>query len=205
MVELVDVEGVLSGLKDFQRRTVGYVFRRLYRDSKPTKRFLVADEVGLGKTLVARGIIAKTVRHLQQQGETRIDILYICSNATIAQQNLNRLNVTDQETSSFATRLTLLPLQLQSLKANGINFISFTPGTTFDLRSRGGKVEERALIFRMLRNHFGIRSTPLLNLLQGKVTRNRWIRCAKHDELDYDEALAEAFRKRIQADGQSLG
>jgi hypothetical protein len=145
-VELVNVEGALSGLKDFQRRTVDYVFRRLYGDSKPTKRFLIADEVGLGKTLVARGIIAKTVRHLQNQGEKRIDILYICSNATIAQQNLNRLNVTDQETSSFATRLTLLPLQLQSLKANGINFISFTPGTTFDLRSRGGKVEERALI-----------------------------------------------------------
>jgi Helicase conserved C-terminal domain len=202
---LVDVEGVLGGLKDFQRRTVEYVFKRLYRDSGPTKRFLVADEVGLGKTLVARGIIAKTVRHLQQQGENRIDILYICSNATIAQQNLNRLNVTEKETASFATRLTLLPLQLQSLKANGINFISFTPGTTFDLRSRGGKVEERALIYRMLRNHFDIRSTPLLNLLQGKVARERWLHCAKHDELDYDETLAEAFRKRIQSDRQFLG
>ncbi len=204
-VELVDVEGALGGLKDFQRRTVEYVFKRLYCDSRPTKRFLVADEVGLGKTLVARGIIAKTVRHLQQQGEKRIDILYICSNVTIAQQNLNRLNVTEQETSSFATRLTLLPLQLQSLKANGINFISFTPGTTFDLRSRGGKVEERALIYRMLRNHFNIRSTPLLNLLQGKVSRDRWLRCAKHDELDYDESLADAFRKRIQLDRQFLG
>jgi hypothetical protein len=204
-VEPINVEGALSGLKDFQRRTVDYVFRRLYGDSKPAKRFLIADEVGLGKTLVARGIIAKTVRHLQDQGEKRIDILYICSNATIAQQNLNRLNVTDQETSSFATRLTLLPLQLQSLKANGINFISFTPGTTFDLRSRGGKVEERALIYRMLRNHFDIRSTPLLNLLQGKVTRDRWIRCAKHEKFDYDESLAAAFRKRIQSDRQFLG
>ncbi len=205
ITESVDVEGVLAGLKDFQRRTVEYVFKRLYRDPKPTNRFLVADEVGLGKTLVARGIIAKTVRHLQQQGEKRIDILYICSNATIAQQNLNRLNVTDQETSSFATRLTLLPLQLQSLKANGINFISFTPGTTFDLRSRGGKIEERALIYRMLRNHFDIRSTPLLNLLQGKVTRHRWIWCATHDDFTYDESLAAAFRHRIQSDPQFLG
>jgi len=103
--------------------------------------------------------------------------------------------------SSFATRLTLLPLQLQSLKANGVNFISFTPGTTFDLRSRGGKVEERALIYRMLHGHFGVRSTPLLNLLQATVvSRERWIRWAREYELKYDEPLAAAFRKNIGAD-----
>ena len=98
-----------SGLKDFQRRTTDYVFQRMYLDNPPARRFLVADEVGLGKTMVARGIIAKTVEHLQAKKVNRIDILYICSNATIAQQNLNRLNVTNQESSSFATRLTLLP------------------------------------------------------------------------------------------------
>jgi len=203
--ELLNVEASLKGLKDFQRRTVDYVFNRMYLDPTPARRFLVADEVGLGKTLVARGIIAKAVEHLQQKGVERIDILYICSNATIAQQNLNRLNVTDQETSSFATRLTLLPMQLQSLKANGINFISFTPGTTFDLRSRGGKVEERALIYRMLHGRFGIRSTPLLNLLQAKVSRERWTRWAREYELPYDEPLAEAFRQNIESDRAFLG
>jgi RecG-like helicase len=55
---------VLAGLKDFQRRTVDYVFERLYGQN-PTSRFLIADEVGLGKTLVARGIIARTIEHLQ--------------------------------------------------------------------------------------------------------------------------------------------
>ena len=44
-----------NGLKDFQRRTVDYVFERFYGD-RPTRRFLVADEVGLGKTLVARAL-----------------------------------------------------------------------------------------------------------------------------------------------------
>jgi hypothetical protein len=202
---MLDVEASLKGLKDFQGRTVEYVFNRMYSDHRPARRFLVADEVGLGKTLVARGIVAKVVERLQNKGKKRIDILYICSNASIAQQNLNRLNVTDQKTSSFATRLTLLPLQLQSLKANGINFISFTPGTTFDLRSRGGKVEERALIYRMLHGHFGIRSTPLLNLLQATVSRERWIRWAKKYELQYDEPLAEAFRKSIESDLAFMG
>lgn len=40
----------LAGLKDFQRRTVDYVFKRLYGDD-PTSRFLIADEVGLKKRL----------------------------------------------------------------------------------------------------------------------------------------------------------
>ena len=56
-----DTESILSGLKDFQRATVEHVFKRLYLDADSTRRFLVADEVGLGKTLVARGVIAKTI------------------------------------------------------------------------------------------------------------------------------------------------
>jgi hypothetical protein len=84
---------VLARLREFQRRTARYVFRRFYQDKVATDRFLVADEVGLGKTMVARGIIALTMEHLQDQVE-RIDIVYVCSNQAIAQQNLNRLNVT---------------------------------------------------------------------------------------------------------------
>ena len=58
-----DTSSALAGLKDFQRATVDYVFDRFYGPD-PTRRFLVADEVGLGKTLVARGVIARTIDHL---------------------------------------------------------------------------------------------------------------------------------------------
>ena len=107
-IEQLDVEAALGGLKDFQRRTGDYVFRRMYVDNPAATRFLVADEVGLGKTLVAKGIIAKAVEQLRKRGVKRIDILYVCSNASIALQNLNKLNITDEPTNSFATRLTLL-------------------------------------------------------------------------------------------------
>src|SRR5262245_53574620 len=96
-----DTAAVLAGLKDFQRDTVDHVFRRLYLDPTPTHRFLVADEVGLGKTLVARGLIARTIDHLWES-VPRIDIVYICSNADIARQNIRRLNITGQDDIAFA-------------------------------------------------------------------------------------------------------
>jgi hypothetical protein len=69
-------------LKDFQVDTVDYVLRRLYDDPDITDRFLVADEVGMGKTLVARGVIEGAIERLQCDGTVdRIDIIYICSNA----------------------------------------------------------------------------------------------------------------------------
>ena len=95
-----DCNDILSHLKDFQRSTVDYVFRRLYTDDAPTRRFLVADEVGLGKTLVARGVIAKAVNHLWNKGH-RIDIIYICSNADIASQNIGRLNIFEDKECKF--------------------------------------------------------------------------------------------------------
>ena len=73
-----NVDAVLDGLKDFQRRTVEYVFRRLYMDDDPVKRFLIADEVGLGKTMIARGVVAKAVEYLWDKRE-RIDIIYVLS------------------------------------------------------------------------------------------------------------------------------
>jgi len=70
---------VLSGLKDFKRETAEYAFRRLYLDPEPTSRFLVAGESGLGKTLVARGLITKSVDHLWDSVD-RMGVLHICSN-----------------------------------------------------------------------------------------------------------------------------
>jgi hypothetical protein len=86
----------LEGLKAFQVDTVEYVFERMY-GKDPVHKFLVADEVGLGKTLVARGMIAKVIDYQRAAGVKRIDIVYICSSADIAQQNVAKLNVTGQK------------------------------------------------------------------------------------------------------------
>ncbi|MCY4655992.1 MAG: helicase-related protein [Gammaproteobacteria bacterium] len=196
----------LTGLKDFQKRTVEYVFKRLYGDD-PTSRFLIADEVGLGKTLVARGIIAKTLEHLQDTVE-RIDIIYICSNAAIAKQNVNRLNVRDIDGFSIATRLTYLPKQVRSLRKNKVNFISLTPGTAFDHASRGGQANERAILHRILydlpmarREKRQRLRNGLLNFLQATSGKEKWRAKAQNlsaKDLDLDFSIK--FRREVRED-----
>ena len=196
MNDRLALEPILKNLRDFQRRTVEYVFRRLFLDTNPAHRFLVADEVGLGKTMVARGLIAKTIHHLQPDVE-RIDIVYVCSNAAIANQNINRLNVYGNKQFALATRLTLLPTRIRGLRSNRINFISFTPGTTFDFGNRGGSMEERRVLYHMLREGFDLSRTGLLNLLQA-TAGDRWRQYAEQ-EVDLDEKLEKLFVRALRA------
>src|SRR4051812_35771801 len=156
-----DTASVLAGLKDFQRVTVDYVFERLY-GAAPTRRFLVADEVGLGKTLVARGVIARTIEHLWAT-VPRIDIIYICSNADIARQNVQRLNIPGCEVTAQSTRLTLLPLQMHDLRRNRVNFVALTPGTSFEQTGGGGRIDERVLLYWLLDRAWGVHG-PLASL-----------------------------------------
>lgn len=170
------VDAILKPLKPFQRRTVDHAFRRLFLDADSTSRFLVADEVGLGKTLVARGIIAQTIDHLWDDVD-RIDVIYICSNAGIARANLPKLQIGGERSFALATRLTMLATELVSrdngpgFMDNKLNFVSFTPGTSFDMGHSGGRRREREVLFHLLARHVE-RPTPLKNLLQGRV-RNR--------------------------------
>ena len=50
---IIDSDKALGALKKFQQATVAHAYRELYREGG-SGRFLVADEVGLGKTIVAR-------------------------------------------------------------------------------------------------------------------------------------------------------
>lgn len=149
-----DTSSALAGLKDFQRATVDYIFDRFYGQD-PTRRFLVADEVGLGKTLVARGVIARTIDHLWNE-VPRIDIIYICSNADIARQNIDRLRIQGCEDAAQATRLTLLPLQMHDLRRHRVNFVALTPATSFEQTGGGGRMDERVLLYWLLDRAWGI-------------------------------------------------
>ena len=178
------------------------MFDRLYGTSDPVRQFLVADEVGLGKTMVARGVIARAIELLWDRAD-RIDVLYICSNQAIASQNLNRLNVLNRRELTLPTRMTLVPLQLRgagALDSNKVNFVSLTPGTTFDLRSTTGVTPERAFL-RHLLSDLVTDPRGLHNLLQVSAGAEGWSRAVEAMSLDgVDTRIVERFRNELRAD-----
>lgn len=211
-----DAAPVLAGLKDFQRATVEHVARRFFTDNQPTRRFLVADETGLGKSVVARGVIAKTLEHLQDDNSVdRIDIVYICSNADIARQNLARLEVTGDRATHMSTRLTMLAKHTATLNGASsdaldkpVNLVAFTPGTSFEQGWRTGQAEERALIYLLLEEQLGLSGWTRRSALQAlRATTRSYDRFENVVEnlrwtLDGgpDPVIASAFGRAITAD-----
>ncbi len=154
----VDVEAVLGDLKDFQQRTARWTFRRMFDEHDPAYRFLVADEVGLGKTHIAKGVIAQVIEHLGSIDDPRHDIVYVCSNAAIARQNLRKLVPNGIEPLEDVGRLTMLPLTALNEGEGtqpGINLIAITPGTSLKFGRNTGRYEERFLAYTFLRAHWG--------------------------------------------------
>src|SRR4051794_14112951 len=137
------------GRKQFQEATVRHAVARL-RDHSGPRRFLVADEVGLGKTLVAQGIL----QHLAS-GPRPINVFYVCSSLTIASQNrdslLEILPPANRETAAVnVDRPTLLPWT-DPPTSNGFTLFTLTPGTLPMRGSSRGRVDERASIWCLLR------------------------------------------------------
>lgn len=104
-------ERVMDGLKDFQRATVERI-DTVFRSGR--KRILVSDEVGLGKTLVARGVVAKVARLQKELDDDLVKVIYICSNAAIADQNLNKLKISSElkAESTGSSRLSMQHLTI---------------------------------------------------------------------------------------------
>lgn len=203
----------LGDLTDFQRRSVDHISGEFF--DKGARRFLVADETGLGKTRVARGVIARTIEHLQDDSSVdRIDIVYVCSNAALAQQNLARLNVTGESVASSADRLTLLAKTVRGLKRDAepgqkaVNLVSFTPGTSFEMGHGEGTAQERALMYLVLcelHEFDAWQNRALIRILQGRVStaetfENSYIEGLRHElgEEGPDEAIVASFAKRLR-------
>lgn len=153
----LDVAQILNGLKGFQRDAVEHIIDRLYRAPGSSGRFLVADETGLGKSVIARGVIASAIAELQDAAHIeRIDVVYICSSSDLAKQNLRRLNVTGDTHIGITSRLTMLALESRRLASDStlagkkVNLVSFTPGTSFEMGWQTGSQQERQLLHIIL-------------------------------------------------------
>lgn len=72
----------------FQEKGADQIYQRLFSDTKGKKRFLLADEVGLGKTITASNVIDRILEN-NPHAVTRIG--YICNNLALAQENKEKL------------------------------------------------------------------------------------------------------------------
>jgi hypothetical protein len=219
-MSIVGVDAVMAGLKGFQQDAVDHVIDRFYGpgSTEASGRFLVADETGLGKSIVARGVIARAIDHLQDvENVKRIDIVYVCSNVDLATQNLRRLNVTGDKHIGMATRLTLLAKESRRLSENAsgggkkVNLVSFTPGTSFSEGGwRQGSAPERAMLTVILdrianRTESDRRVTRLL--MHGTVKSpkrfEQWYIQPLLRELagEPDPRIVSAFTRMIESDG----
>ena len=199
-------EVVLSGLKDFQRRTARRAFERLFTAPDSTRRFLIADEVGLGKTLVATGVAALAIDHLRAVNTPRIDVIYICSNQAIARQNIDRIkHHLGIETQALESRITLLPYQFKTLD-RPVNLIALTPGTSFNSGSAEGIARERVILFRMLTQAWGNLGRGAREVFRGGLNSVRRFQQyeAGMSDVTIDRGIQDLFAGAVSAPGGKL-
>ena len=102
-----------------------------------------------------------------------------------------------------ADRLTLLPKVIRSMRDQRINFVSFTPGTSFQVGHSGGAAPERVLLYWMFAKIWGAEITGRprwKKFFQGGKSRENFEReLAVFDQSSIDDELCASFGDAIEA------
>lgn len=189
----------MAELREFQLAAVDRIVSRL-TDPSGSRRFLLADEVGLGKTLVAREVIQNLKERRKRSNGKGFTAVYICSNSEIAAQNCSKL--CDEKDSSIPGRLTLLSLQsarIGQARDNGrLQVFAFTPGTSLKIEQGTGIAEERRLLLYLL-----------VRIWRRRVNKAKWrefFRCSagleRWDQHARFRSLRKEFLRKLAGDLQ---
>jgi hypothetical protein len=194
----------ISDPKGFQVATASAALQTLDSGDSP-RRFLVADEVGLGKTVVARTVI----KEMMKNGRRPLVVFYLSSNLNIAHQNRAKLREllpteTEQKAASAAAdRLTLAGNSRNRPTHEKLHLYTLTPDTSVPMyRRRGGfgRIEERALIFRLLRGRFSTLDTSWFSdRCRGNQAKERsWTTALEyHEEIPAVRDLQDRFLEAL--------
>jgi len=192
-------------LAEFQSAAVKTICERLM-DPAGSRRFLLADEVGLGKTVVARGVIDDL---MQRRRGRELIVVYLCSNSEIADQNRTKLA---PDAPSALRRITQLAWRTGS--SYNLQLYSFTPGTSLS-EGTGLAWERQLLLFlvhRVLRQD--IRKGKWREYFRCGAGEERWKTATRFRVLRLEfnrklrpglqERIAEEWKKPIEIDGSTL-
>jgi len=202
MVNRKEIKNIIKDcdgeLKDFQKETVKNVYRKLYIEKH--NKHLVADEVGLGKTIVAKGLIAKIMeRHIKsRKKKNSFKVFYICSNQALAGQNLKKLNIFKKPEFVNTEKGRLIFLAFKPKDNDLFQLSSLTPSTSFRLIKGTGIAEERKLIWLILSRYKvfrrGRRRNGLKLALVGNIGDINWW---KNHLDEYEEQCKDEIRKSV--------
>lgn len=188
-------------LKDFQKQTVDYIYERLLNTN--CQRFLCADEVGLGKTIIAKGLIEK---YLALKGGN-LKVFYICSSQFLAQQNLGKLNPNIK--IKPITRLTELITRPDLIKESiGLSILPLSPNTSVDIKSKGGKIQERVYLYRLIKESklFSNRKANSFERVFGLNIQNwdYWLDRLSKENVPFDEVVSQNFIRELATNVELL-
>lgn len=183
------------GTYDFQMATadrIAEIFRSATVDENGEeikqggqRRVLLADEVGLGKTHVASEVISRVRKIRREVNDDMFRVVYVCSNMSIANQNIQKLGVRNKADVS-ESRLSMQHLTIRERESEILNpnsegmgeiIIPLTPSTSFSLAgSAMGNANERALIAQILVRLDDLKSyqQKIYSLFQGWSGNDGW-------------------------------
>ncbi len=194
-------------LAEFQSAAAQTICDRL-TDRNGSRRFLLADEVGLGKTVVARGVIEELLR--RRRGRD-LNVVYLCSNSEIADQN--RIKLAPKAPPSVR-RITQLAWSGSGSDSDRLQLYSFTPGTS--LTAGTGMAWERRMLlylaYRVLR--LDILRGNWRNYFRCGAGKENWRKDTRFRSLKNEfsrklrsglqERIADEWKKPIEIGGATL-
>ena len=139
--------------KIFQEMTANRI-EEIFRGGEQ-KRVLLADEVGLGKTIIAREVIDRVRNMRKELHDDMYRVVYVCSNINIVHQNTRNLGMKkrlDISESRLSMQHLVIHEQVALLKTNGHYredghydedempelLFPLTPGTSFAMQQGCG-------------------------------------------------------------------
>lgn len=194
----------MSSPKPFQIATVDAAFVS-FANHAGRRRFLVADEVGLGKTVVAKEL----VRRLSNDGASPLVIYYIANGHAVSHQNKERIvgflgDVERRAATATPDRLSLISVTKRP--KTPVLIYALTPATSFPgahARLTGGRKEERAFLTVLLEATYPAFSRELDPDILRLSARGSWgwaLADAKTKFADSPPHLRRRFREALAAE-----